>query len=163
MKINEIICESALQTSRKYKKYIKDIRSELDKGVAGVRKLPALLPHIYTDCNSGKISPPEALQLFKTLKAIYEDLAYDNEVWKKLQQYDPSGKTSKEIASQITQEENYIDDYIDNLEQKMGLREDIIDFKGPNGQLSAMSTKRPKPKKDTAKSEVEQLFKENKK
>jgi hypothetical protein len=43
------------------------------------------------------------------------------------------------------------------------LLEDIVDFKGPNDQLSAMSTKRPKTKKDTAKSEVEQLFKENKK
>lgn len=163
MKINEIIRESALQTSHKYKKYIKDIQSELDKGVAGVRKLPALLPRIYTDCNSGKISPPEALQLFKTLKAIYEDLIYDDEVWEKLQQYDPSGKTSKEISSQITQEENYIDDYIGNLEQKMGLREDITDFKAENGQLSAMGSKRPKTKKNQAKNEVEQLFKENKK
>jgi hypothetical protein len=43
------------------------------------------------------------------------------------------------------------------------LEEDSIDFKGPNGQLSAMSTKRPNTKKDTARSEVEQLFKENKK
>lgn len=43
------------------------------------------------------------------------------------------------------------------------IREDIVDFKGPNGQLSAMGTKRPKTKKDAARSEVEQLFKENKK
>lgn len=48
-------------------------------------------------------------------------------------------------------------------DKKKEVSEDIIDFKGPNGQLSAMSTKRPKTKKDTAKSEVEQLFKENKK
>lgn len=43
------------------------------------------------------------------------------------------------------------------------LGEDSIDFKEANGQVSAMSTNRPKTKKYTAKSEVEQLFKEDKK
>lgn len=43
------------------------------------------------------------------------------------------------------------------------IKEDITDFKAANGQLSAMGSKRPKTKKDAARSEVEQLFKENKK
>ena len=43
------------------------------------------------------------------------------------------------------------------------IKEDITDFKAANGQLSAMGSKRPKTKKDSAKNEVEQLFKENKK
>jgi hypothetical protein len=47
--------------------------------------------------------------------------------------------------------------------KKEEVSEDVTDFKAANGQLSAMSTKRPKTKKDTAKNEVEQLFKENKK
>jgi hypothetical protein len=163
MKINEIIFESDLQTSRGYKKHIKNIENELKDGLAGVIRVPKLLPLIFQDYSSEKISPPEALQLFKTIKAIYEDLLYDDDVWKELSRHDPSGKIAKQISTRIIQEENYIDDYIKIIKQDHGLSEDIVDFKGPNGQLSAMSTKRPKTKKDTARSEVEQLFKENKK
>lgn len=163
MKINEIIVEGTLRTSREYKKHIKNIENELKDGLVGVNRVPKLLPLIWQDYSSGKISPPEALQLFKTLKAIYEDLLYDDDVWEELSRHDPSGSIAKEISTRMIREENYIDDYIKSLVQKHGLREDIVDFKGPNGQLSAMSTKRPKTKKDTAKSEVEQLFKENKK
>lgn len=43
------------------------------------------------------------------------------------------------------------------------MKEDITDFKAASGQLSAMSTKRPKTNKDTAKRKVEQLFQETKK
>ena len=48
-------------------------------------------------------------------------------------------------------------------DKKKEVSEDITDFKAANGHLSAMGTKRPKTKKDSARSEVEQLFKENKK
>ena len=43
------------------------------------------------------------------------------------------------------------------------LREDLVDFKAKNGQLSAMGSKSPKTKKDHARSTVEQLFQETKK
>lgn len=48
-------------------------------------------------------------------------------------------------------------------DKKKEVSEDVTDFKGANGQLSAMGTKRPKTKKDTARNEVEQLFKDDKK
>lgn len=43
------------------------------------------------------------------------------------------------------------------------LLEDVVDFKAANGQLSAMGSKRQKTQKDTAKGEVEQLFRDIKK
>ena len=48
-------------------------------------------------------------------------------------------------------------------DKKKEVSEDITDFKAASGQLSAMSTKRPKTNKDTAKRKVEQLFQETKK
>ena len=48
-------------------------------------------------------------------------------------------------------------------DKKKEVSEDVTDFKAANGQLSAMGSKRPKTKKDAARSEVEQLFKEDKK
>lgn len=137
MKINEIIVEETLPTSRGYKKHIKNIKNELKDGLVGVNRVPKLFPLIWQDYSSGKISPPEALQLFKTLKAIYEDLLYDDDVWKELSRHDPSGSVAKEIATRMIQEENYIDDYINSLEQKHGLREDIVDLKGPKDNLAS--------------------------
>lgn len=163
MKINEIIVEETLRTSSGYKKHIKNIENELGDGLTGVRRLPRLFPIIWSDYSSGKISPPEALHLIEALKAIYEDLLYDDDVWNELSRHDPSGKIAKQIFTDIIQQEKYMEDYINTIKQKHGLKEDITDFKAANGQLSAMGSKRPKTKKDAARNKVEQLFKEDKK
>jgi ribonucleoside-diphosphate reductase alpha chain len=66
------------------------------------------------------------------------------------------------IANDLIEIENRAERYINKIKNDT-ISEDVTDFKAANGQVSAMSTKRPKTKKDTARSKIEQLYQETKK
>lgn len=109
---------------------------------------------------SGEFSPSETLQKLEILNQEIENLLYSD-------YFDYLAATIPRHHTQLQQDwiylESTIDQYISQIKNKHSLREDLVDFKAANGQLSAMGSKRSKTKKDSAKNKVEQLFKENKK
>jgi hypothetical protein len=140
----------------------KESRHSVEASVAknNILKTNHAIQSVIVGYKNKKYGAGEALHMLEIIKVELENLFY-SEHFADMDVILP--RHSKLLQKDWISVDFQLDEYINQIKNDNELREDLVDFKAENGQLSAMSTKRPKTKKDTAKSEVEQLFKENKK